>query len=157
MCVVIALVQEVEAGTFADDVTLFASPTYSDEGHGLTPAEVVNRWLTAWRAGDLEACARLLPDASVLHASEPKALAGDYRGFEAAAEYVRRKAELSGPSFSWEALDVIEVGPFAVLPFHLNANDREPWWQVAVYRVENGHIAEIWLHEEPEATGQRSS
>ncbi|MBA2264641.1 MAG: nuclear transport factor 2 family protein [Chloroflexi bacterium] len=120
----------------------------------MTPAEIVNRWLSAWRDGDLEACARLLPDTSVVHASQPRALAGDYRGFEAAAAYVRRKAELVGPSFSWEPGEVIEVGPFAVLPFRMSAGDRESWWQVAVYRIEDGLIAEVWLHEEPEATGQ---
>lgn len=111
-----------------------------------SPATVLRYWLLAWKGGDREALKQLLPPRGVVHAYEPADLAGDYAGFEAAERYFLEKARRS-EGFGWEAGETTEAGPFVAVPFHLTDAAGSDWWQLAVYRVENEHIAEVWLHE----------
>ena len=117
----------------------------------MTPGEVLEAWLAAWENDDRAGLHVLFPPDSTLHAVEPPELRGDYRGLDGAAEYFRRKTELLGDKFRWEAGDILEAGPYAVIPFKLFTIDEglRQWWQLAIYRVVDGHIAEAWLFEEP--------
>ncbi len=117
----------------------------------MTAGGVLEAWLAAWKNDDQAALGLLFPPDSVLHAAEPPELRGDYRGFDGAAEYLRRKAQHLGDGFRWEAGDILEAGPYAVIPFKLFTidDDLSQWWQLAIYRVVDGHIAEAWLFEEP--------
>lgn len=112
---------------------------------GVGARDVLQRWLDAWTAGDRQQLERLLPITSVLHASEPAELAGEYYGLEATEQYLRHKAAMHA-GFAWEAGEMVEIGPFVVIPFRLTSA-AESWWQVAVYRTAGEVIAEIWLHE----------
>ncbi len=112
------------------------------------PQDVVQRWLSAWAMKDRDSLVRLVPPTSVVHASEPAELAGDYTGFAEAERYFLQRAELV-EGFTWEAGDALEAGPFVVVPFRLSDADGREWWQVGVYRIDDDHIAEIWLHEPP--------
>lgn len=124
----------------------------------MTARDVLRAWLTAWEKDDRATLGRLFPPESILHATEPPELAGDYRGLQGAADYFRRKADLLGEGFRWEAGDILEAGSYAVIPFKLLVidDDLRQWWQVALYRVVDDHIAEAWLFEEspPAADGE---
>lgn len=69
--------------------------------------------------------------------------------------YFLRKAERD--DLTWVAGDLVEAGPFVVVPFRLSDAGGAEWWQVAVYRIDNDHIAEIWLHEEAQPSRSPSA
>ena len=104
--------------------------------------------MRAFARGDLDEARRLYADDGVLHAWHPAELAGDFRGFDEAMRWFQRKGAAEGQAFSYKIEEQLGGERHAVGLFLLRGGGRA-WRQAAVYRVDDGKIAEIWLYEEP--------
>lgn len=79
------------------------------------------------------------------------------RGWDAFRAWYQRRREAEGQGFSYELGDVLATADHAVAFISLRAirsGRPHAWQQVAVYRIDHGRIAEIWLFEDqPRAIG----
>ncbi|MFN2389315.1 MAG: nuclear transport factor 2 family protein [Actinomycetota bacterium] len=113
--------------------------------------DVMRRWFSAFETGDMDAAQAVVTSDVVLHVTHPAELAGRYEGFEGFLAFYARKRAHSGAGFSWEVDDILVSDRHAGAVFTLTDGrpGRPPWKQVAIYRIEDGRIAEIRLVEEP--------
>jgi len=114
----------------------------------MEPLGVVRAWIAAFARGDLEEARGLYAEDGVLHTWHPPELAGDHLGFDEALRWFQRKGAAEGQAFTYGIEELMGGDRHAVALFLLSTNGRD-WRQAAVYRIDAGKIAEIWLYEEP--------
>jgi ketosteroid isomerase-like protein len=114
----------------------------------LEPRALIEAWIAAFARGDLDEARRLYADDGVLHAWHPPELAGDYRGLDEALRWFQRKSAWEGRPVNYSVEELLGGERHAATILRLSA-DAEEWRQVAVYRIDDGRIAEVWLYEEP--------
>jgi hypothetical protein len=114
----------------------------------LEPRALIQRWISAFARGNLDEARALYADDAVLHAWHPPELAGDYTGFDEAWRWFQRKGAWEGRPVTYGVEELLGGERFAATLLRLEADDQR-WWQVAVYRIEDGRIAEVWLYDEP--------
>ena len=114
------------------------------------PKEIVSDWFDSFARGDLAAARRLVAADAVFRIFGEETT--EIHGFdEFLAWYSRRRASL-GESFDYR-IDELLGGTqhaAALLTLSRTADGRRfEWRQVAVYRIDNGLIAEVSAYEEP--------
>jgi hypothetical protein len=114
----------------------------------LDPYALTRAWFDAFAHGDIDEARRLYAENGILHTWYPEELAGEHRGFDEALRWLQQKGAWEGQGFSYELEELMGGERYAVAILRL-ATTRRRWWQTAVYRVEDGKIAEVWLFEEP--------
>jgi ketosteroid isomerase-like protein len=112
------------------------------------PRTLIEQWIAAFARGDLDEARSVYADDGVLHAWHPPELAGDYRGFEEAWRWFQRKGVWEGGAFTYSVEELLGGERHAATLLRISGSGRE-WRQVAVYRVDDGRIVEVWLYEEP--------
>ena len=106
--------------------------------------ELLYSFYRAIEHGDLAAVVALLAEGIAIHVGGKSPLSGDYHGRADALALYERFAGLVGPGFTFPPHDALVDDQFiVVLP-------RDARWRTAgrgmdVYRIDDGHIAEIWL------------
>ena len=113
---------------------------------------IVERFFALQRAmylgGPIEPVERLLADDVVWHVPGRSAIAGDYVGRAAVAEYFRRRRELTGATLEVVDRGGVEIGDTVVrlADGRATIGGRAVEWRTAgVYRVEAGRLREAWL------------
>ncbi len=82
---------------------------------------------------------------------QPKDLAGDYVGFDGFFRFYERKRAGSGDGFGYrvDELLVNDTSAAAVLTLSaLREETLEEWKQVAIFRIQQDRIVEIWIVED---------
>ncbi len=109
-----------------------------------TPDAVVDAFLAAWRAGDFEAARAQVADGVVVHA-RTKVEESQVEGFDAFLEmYARRRQKLNITS---EHPVQRSSGERHVSVLTRMREAQEVWYSLSVYRVTDGVVGELWLHE----------
>lgn len=111
------------------------------------PRAVAAAWFDAFAEGEPEAARPLLAADGVVHAAD-----ADLHGFDEALAWFQRRGALGGSDFSYR-LDELLAGEHHAVALLTLSEGRREWRQVAVYRVEEGRIAEAWLYEDEPAAG----
>ncbi|MFN2591107.1 MAG: nuclear transport factor 2 family protein [Actinomycetota bacterium] len=113
---------------------------------------VVRAWFVAFETQDMESARSILAEDAVLHSYGPPEVAGYVRGgLDDLLAWYSRKRRAEGPGFEYDIEEILGGDRFGVALLRLSSgqSERVTWRQVAVYRIENDRIGEIWLHEEP--------
>lgn len=87
----------------------------------------------------------------VIHVIAEPALSGDVRGFDAFLDWYARRRALAGRGFRYEVDELLAGERYVValiLLFDEPAGDPRERRQVAIYRVQDGRLAEVWLYED---------
>ena len=113
----------------------------------LPNADVLQRLVDAFIAGDGAALDALFTDGAVWHEPGSAPISGDHKGKAAIFEFFGRVGELSGGSFRPDVHDICASEGHAVMLYHGTAKRdgrelRTP--EVLVAHIEGGKIAEIW-------------
>src|SRR3954452_12853708 len=114
----------------------------------LPNADVLQRLVDAFLAGDGAALDALFTDTAIWHEPGSASLSGDHKGKAAIFEFFGRTGELSGGTFRPDIHDICASEAHGVMLYHSTAkrNDgrelREP--HVIVAHIEGGKISEIW-------------
>ena len=124
-------------------VARHATPLEREDG----PRAVVQVWFDAFAAGELDAARTLLASDGVVHAH-----GAALRGFDEVLAWLERRGALGGASLSYRLDELLGGSRHAVALLTLSDGERR-WPQVAVYRVEEGRIAEVWLYEDEQERG----
>jgi ketosteroid isomerase-like protein len=113
----------------------------------LPNADVLQRLVDAFLAGDLAALDALFTDGAVWHEPGGAPISGDHKGKAAIFEFFGRVGELSGGSFRPDVHDICASEAHGVMLYHSTGkrDGRELHTpQVLVAHVEEGKIAEVW-------------
>ncbi|MGI8480035.1 MAG: nuclear transport factor 2 family protein [Gaiellaceae bacterium] len=113
--------------------------------------DVVRAWFDAFERSDLEAAGQLIAKDGVLHVRQPIELAGDYVGLDAFLEFYRAKRARAGDGFAYRVEEFLAGDSSAAAILTLSSGTgggyRE-WKQVAIYRIDDGRIVQMWFLEE---------
>lgn len=112
---------------------------------------VVRAWFDAFERSNLEAAGELLATDGVLHVRQPIELAGDYVGLDAFLDFYRAKRARAGDGFSYRIEEFLAGDSSAAAILTLSSatgGDYREWKQVAIYRIDDGRIVEMWFLEE---------
>lgn len=118
------------------------------------PAAIVRQYLRAFNERDRDTLADLLAEDAVEHGVHE-----ELRGYEAIVDFLEGHFE-AFPDYSGTTEAVISKDDMVTVRYTANGThtgeyrDVEPtghhadWTGIAIYRVEDGEIAEIWLEED---------
>ena len=114
---------------------------------GLPNADVLQRLVDAFLAGDGAALDALFADDAVWHEPGSAPISGDHKGKAAIFQFFGRVGELSGGTFRPDVHDICASDAHAVMLYHGTGKRdgrelRTP--EVIVAHVEGGKITEIW-------------
>ena len=114
---------------------------------GLTNADVLQRLVDAFTAGDRPALDALFSDGAVWHEPGRAPISGEHKGKAAIFEFFGRVGELSGGSFRPDVHDICASETHGVMLYHGTGKRegrelRTP--EVLVAHIEGGRITEIW-------------
>ena len=105
--------------------------------------EVVREWFDAFAAEDMIRARRLFPDDAVLHVGADQ----QHRGLDELLAWYDDKREATGDAFRYELVELMSGSDHVAALINLRTDSME-WKQVALYRVVEDHITDIWIFEE---------
>lgn len=111
-------------------------------------AELHRRQRAMYAGGSAEPVAELLAEDIVWHVPGRSPIAGDHRGKEAVLAYFRLRREIADASMQMHDRGGLSDGEAVVRLVDGTATiggEERRWRTAGVYRVEAGHIAEVWL------------
>lgn len=127
------------------------TPTRDDTPGGQAGASVVRRYMDAFLRGDRDAAFELLAEDVVWHIPGRSMLAGEHRGRGGFAEAIDSLVRATDGSYRIELQDLLAGERYAAVVVDASCRRAErdlSWRRVALFRVEDGRIAEEWLFEE---------
>lgn len=111
-------------------------------------ADVIERALKAFQAGDQDTFVSLLADDIVVHVPGNSPLAGDYKGKqEFLTGFVGRAMEMTGGTISIERHDIVggDEHVVGIYTFSASRGDKSlSWRHMNAYHVRDGKVTEVW-------------
>ncbi len=116
----------------------------------MTPNEdTVPRLYDARARGDLDAVGELLAEDVVWHEPGDQDYSGDYHGRDAVIGLLRKLVEVTDETFYLRPVEFLATERHAVALVEWEAargGKRIEGKEIAVYRIEDANVAEVWFH-----------